>query len=460
MHLRIVPQQIMIGLLFLAIVTGQALATETVDLSARLQPETFELKNGLQVVVIPDHRVPVVTHMVWYRVGSADEEIGKSGLAHFFEHLMFKGTKKFGKEQFTKIVARNGGVLNAFTSTDYTAYYERIALNRLPLVMEMEADRMRNLIITDDVFYPERDVVIEERNMRVENSPIALLYEQMNAALFQNSGYGIPVIGWRHELEQLTREQAVDFYNTHYAPNNAILVVAGDITAEELKPLAKKYYGAVKPAKPRPRTRTIEPPQIAARRVVIADARVEQPSWTRSYFAPSSGTSHGKDIFALQVLEYILGGNNNSRLFKRLVIEERKAASASAGYAPTAVTGTTFDFSIIPSNGVSLPEVEALFEKEIATFLEEGASEEEVAKAIKTMLSDAIFALDSQVALAHSFGRTLASEGTVNDVVSWPQRMMEVTAADVNAAAKELLQKEKAVTGWLLKDETAQGAEQ
>lgn len=458
MHLRMIPQQMMLGLLFLALAAGPALASDTVDLSARLQPETFELKNGLQVVVIPDHRVPVVTHMVWYRVGSADEEMGKSGLAHFFEHLMFKGTKKFGKEQFSKIVARNGGVLNAFTSMDYTAYYERIALNRLPLVMEMEADRMRNLIITDDVFYPERDVVIEERNMRVENSPIALLYEQINAALFQNSGYGIPVIGWRHELEQLTREQAVDFYNTHYAPNNAILVVAGDITAQELKPLAKKYYGAVKAGKPRPRTRTTEPPQVAARRVVITDGRVEQPSWTRSYFAPSSGTSNGKDIFALQVLEYILGGNNNSRLFKRLVIEERKAASASAGYSPTAVNGTSFDVFIVPSKGVSLPEIEALFEQEIEAFLQEGVSEEEVATAVKTLLSDAIFALDSQVVLANNFGRTLASGGAIEDVVSWPQRMAEVTAADVNAAAKVVLRKEKAVTGWLLKDETGKEA--
>jgi len=443
-----------VTVLSLALVTN-APAQET-DLAARLTPETFTLDNGMDVVVIPDHRVPVVTHMVWYRIGSADEKPGKSGLAHFLEHLMFKGTKKVEGGEFAKTVSRNGGQNNAFTSYDFTAYFQRIALDRLPLLMEMEADRMVNLTLNDETVYPERDVVLEELSMRTGNNPAAQLGFQISAALYQNHHYGIPLGGWRHETGALTTEDALDWYKTYYAPNNAILIVAGDITAEQLKPLAEKYYGRLKPRKVPERARHTEPPQIAARQVVLEDARVRQPSWSREYLAPSANSGEGNESVSLEVLAYILGGSNNSRLFKRLVIEEGKAAGAYASYFAQTLNDTTFSLGFTPSSGASLDEVEALIEEEIARLLKDGVTDEEIGKTIKTLQSDAIYALDSQMGLSINFGLALTTGRSVEDIVSWPARIGTVTADDVNAVAKKVLDPKRSVTGQLLPQGGAQ----
>src|SRR5499433_2614456 len=210
-------------------------------------PATFTLPNGLQVLVIQDHRTPVVTQMVWYKVGSADETPGKSGLAHFLEHLMFKGTAKHPAGEFSHTVLRIGGNENAFTSYDYTGFFQRVPRDQLGKMMEFEADRMTGLILKDENVLPERDVVLEEYNMRVANNPEARLNEQIMAALYLNHPYGRPVIGWHHEIEKLSREDALAFYRRFYAPNNAILVVAGDVTVDEVKKLATATYGALKP---------------------------------------------------------------------------------------------------------------------------------------------------------------------------------------------------------------------
>ena len=208
-------------------------------------PATFTLANGLQVVVIPDHRTPVVTQMIWYKVGSADETPGKSGLAHFLEHLMFKGTAKHPAGEFSQTVLRIGGNENAFTSTDYTGYFQRVPREQLGKMMEFEADRMTGLILKDENVLPERDVVLEEFNMRVANNPDARLTEQIMAALYLNHPYGRPVIGWHHEIEKLDREDALAFYRRFYAPNNAILVIAGDVDANDVRPLAERTFGEV-----------------------------------------------------------------------------------------------------------------------------------------------------------------------------------------------------------------------
>ena len=250
--------------------------------AALFNPETFTLDNGMQVVVVTDRRAPVVSHHVWYKVGSADSPPGKSGLPHFLEHLMFKGTENLAPGEFSEIVARNGGNENAFTGSDYTGYYQTIARDRLELVMEMEADRMTNLVLDDAAVLPERDVVLEERSQRVDNDPGSRLAEQLNAAQYLNHPYRLPVIGWRHEMESYTREDALDFYRTWYAPNNAVLIVAGDIDAEELRPLAERYYGAIPRRDVPERVRVQEPPQQAAREVELIDPRVRQPSWSRS----------------------------------------------------------------------------------------------------------------------------------------------------------------------------------
>ena len=274
------------------------------------------LDNGMQIVVIPDRRAPVVTHMVWYKVGSADEERGKSGIAHFLEHLMFKGTAKYKAGEFSRAVSEIGGNENAFTSSDYTAYYQQVTPEALPRMMEFEADRMRGLVLTDEVVAPERDVVIEERRQRVENNPGAVLAEEIDATLYQNHPYGVPVIGWMQEIEQLDRDDAFAFYDRYYAPNNAILVVAGDVDAAEVRTLAEATYGKVPrgPDLP-PRVRAQEPEQNTRRTVSMTDPRVTLPSFQMSFLTPSYASADDGEAEALDLMSEILGGGIRSRLY-------------------------------------------------------------------------------------------------------------------------------------------------
>ena len=306
---------------------------------------TFTLDNGMQVVVIPDHRAPVVTHMVWYRVGAADEPRGQSGVAHFLEHLMFKGTEKIAPGEFSRIVARHGGQDNAFTSQDYTGYFQRIAKDRLPLVMEMEADRMSNLQLSDEHVLPERDVVIEERRSRVDNEPASRFGEQLDATFYLSHPYGQPVIGWMHEIEALDREKAIAFYERYYTPNNAILIVAGDVTEQEIRPLAERIYGQIPVrAEVAPRQRPKEPPHEAAQRLTLKDPRVTTPLLRRQYIVPSYSTAEPGEAEALDLLGHILGGGTTSRLYRELVVEDQIASYAAAWYAGDYLDSGTFNF--------------------------------------------------------------------------------------------------------------------
>ena len=277
--------------------------------------------------------------MVWYKVGSADEQPGKSGIAHFLEHLMFKGTTLHPAGDFSARVSEIGGNENAFTTTDYTVFHQNVAKEQLGLMMAYEADRMANLVLTDEAVLPERQVILEERRSRTDNDPGAQLGEAVSAALYENSHYGIPVIGWEHEMAQLDRADAVAFYNRYYTPNNAVLVVAGDVTADEVKSLAEATYGKLpRRAEPPPRVRAREPEPLAARTVTLSDARVTQPSLRRSYLVPSYGTAVGNEAEALDVLSEIFGGGTTSLLYRQLVIEKGVATSAGAGYGPGAST--------------------------------------------------------------------------------------------------------------------------
>src|SRR6202451_4307635 len=279
---------------------GGALAQTTVTSDP---PASFTLANGLQVLVIPDHRTPVVTQMIWYKVGSADETPGKSGLAHFLEHLMFKGTSKHPAGEFTQTVLRAGGNENAFTSTDYTGYFQRVPSEQVGKMMEFEADRMTGLILKDENVLPERDVVLEEFNMRVGNNPEARLAEQIMAALYLNHPYGRPVIGWHPEIEKLDREDALAFYRRFYAPNNAILVIAGDVDAKDIRPMVEHAFGDV-PAQPAIQARRVrpqEPVPVAPRTVTLSDPRVEQPGMRRYYLVPSATTAAAGESPALDV---------------------------------------------------------------------------------------------------------------------------------------------------------------
>jgi zinc protease len=410
------------------------------------------LANGLEVVVIPDHRVPVVTQMVWYRVGSADEPPGKSGIAHFLEHLMFKGTEKNPGGKFSQVLATIGGQENAFTTSDYTGYYQRVAREYLPLVMEFEADRMTGLVLTDANVLPELDVVLEEYNMRVANSPDARLREQVEAALFLNHPYGRPVIGWHHEIKKLNREDALAFYRRYYTPNNAVVVIAGDVTADEVKALAEKTYGKVaRRSEIGPRKRPQEPEHTAARQVTLADPRAT-PSLQRAYLAPSDSTAKPGEAEALEVLAHVLGGGSNSRLQRALVEDRGLANGAGATYSGTSVDQTLFSVYATPRPHVSLTELETAMDAVIDELATNGITPEELARAKTRMIADAVYAKDNQATLARWYGAALATGSTVDDVKSWTEQVRAVTADSVRAAARTWLDKHHSVTGYLIRE--------
>ncbi len=411
----------------------------------------FYLDNGLEVVVIPDHRAPIVTHMVWYKVGSADEVAGKSGLAHFFEHLMFKGTKENPQGTLGGAVAQIGGQDNAFTSYDYTAFYEKIPPSALKKMMSLEADRMRNLVLNNKVVDTERDVVLEERGSRIDNNPSALLSEETAATLFENSPYGRPIIGWRREMKQLNLADAVAFYNAHYEPNNAILVVAGDVTADQVRELATETYGKVPrgPDLP-PRIRPQEPHQDTSRTVTLKDARVSTPQFGKYFLVPSYSTAKPGEAEALDLLAEILGGDIRSRLYQDLAVKKQIAASVGTWYQGTALDPTIFAIQAEPLPGTPIEKLEQAVLDEVADVVKNGVSDDEVEKAKNRFLKSAIFARDDQFGMAQLFGSSLASGLTVKDVQEWPNRIRAVTAKQIQEVAARYLDNDRSVTSYLL----------
>jgi len=420
---------------------------------------TFTLSNGMQVVVIPDHRAPVVTHMVYYKVGSADEPMGEAGIAHFLEHLMFKGTPKYPAGELDRLIRTNGGDGNAFTTRDYTGYYQKIAKDRLELMMDLEADRMQNLVLKDENVLPERDVILEERRERIDNDPSSLLGEQLDSVLFHAHPYQKPVIGWLAEMQKLDRQEALDFYRMFYTPANAILIVAGDVTADEVKALAEKHYGVLKNTfTPQPRARTPEPEPIAARRVTLKDDRAASPMLQRAYLAPSYATDKGQEAEALDVLADIMGGGATSRLYRKLVVEDRVAAYVGAWYSGDGLDSGTFSVYGAPAPGADVGAVESKIDAVIDDIVKNGVSPAELARAKNRLIATSVYALDSQGTLARNFGSALTTGQTVEDVLGWPQRIEAVTADEVKAAAAHILDMRRSVTGVLLPGDNPAGA--
>ena len=409
----------------------------------------------MDVVVIPDHRAPVVTHMVWYRNGSADDPRGKSGIAHFLEHLMFKGTHNHKQGEFSHLVAELGGQENAFTSYDYTAYFQRVAREHLGVVMEFEADRMTGLTLTDDIVAPERDVVLEERRMRSDTDPASQLDEAMSAALFTHHSYGVPIIGWGHEIETLDRQDALAYYRRFYTPENAILVVAGDVEAPEVELLARATYGKIPARGEAPvRNRPREPEPRAERMVKLADEKVEQPQLERIYLVPSARTAQKGESEALDVLAHHLGGGQTSLLYRKLVLEKKLAVMAGAYYFGDALDASRFVIYALPAEGVGLEELERALDAAIVELKRDGVSAEDVARASTRLVAEAVYAQDNQASLARWFGAALANGETVEDVLSWSARIEAVTPQDV-AKAIQWLERRRSVTGFLLKEEAA-----
>ncbi|MFK3666240.1 M16 family metallopeptidase [Ochrobactrum teleogrylli] len=417
----------------------------------------FTLPNGLKVVVIPDHRAPVVTQMIWYHVGSADEVPGVSGIAHFLEHLMFKGTKTHPAGEFSAKVASIGGEENAFTSYDYTAYYQRVSPEALEMIMDFESDRMENLVLNDEAVTTEREVILEERRMRVDSTPAAMLNENTDAVLFYNHPYRKPVIGWRQEMEKLSLKNAIDFYQQYYTPNNATLVIAGDVTPERVRELTLKTWARVpKRAEVLPRDRPQEPEKHAARVVTLHDTRISTPSFRMSWLVPSyanekrfPGVKPG-DAPALDLLSEILGGSTRSRLYQTLIVKNGIAANTGAAYGGDALDDGTFSVYGSPRDGATLGDVEKAVEAELARIVKDGVTQTELDQARNRFLKAVIFARDSQAGMARIYGSTLSVGQSVDDIQKWPDLIKSVTVDQIRDVAERYLVKDQSVTSYLL----------
>lgn len=418
--------------------------------------ESFTLDNGLTVVVIPNHRMPIAAHMVWYKVGAIDEVGGKSGLAHFLEHLMFKGTDAVPSGEFSKRVAEIGGTENAFTSTDYTAYHQIFAKEHLPLMMQLESDRMQNLQLRESDFNSEKKVIIEERNSRIDNNPGGVLQEEMMAALFRNHPYGRPLIGWLHEIQALTHADIMEFYKAHYAPNNAIVVIAGDVTLAEVQELAQKYYGALKPFAMQRAAAPKEPAQRAMRSVTYRDPKVQQAYYLRYAAMPSYyNAADRKIVYSLQVLAEILGGNRSSRLYKQLVLKDKIAASTGSSYQSDKLGPAVFAVSAVPKDGKQSAIIEKKIEDVIQDLAVNPVSDAELARIKNALVSEVIYAQDSIFRMAYLVGETLSLGGNLSDIEDWDDHIEAVTAKDIQDAATLVADRTGVATGWLLPPEPA-----
>jgi len=421
--------------------------------ASELPITSFTLKNGLEVIVVENHRVPAVNHTLWYRVGASDDPAGKSGLAHYHEHSMFLGTSKYKSGEYSGIITANGGEQNAFTGHDATAYFINIAKEKLPLAMEMEADRMRGLVLSNEDMAKEKQVIIEERRMRIENNPEALLNEQIEAALFRNHPYHTPTIGWMSEMYGLTKADVIDFHSKYYHPNNAILIVAGDAFPDEVKKLAEKYYGDFPKIEVPKRVWNVDPPQIAERKIIMHDKQVNQSSWSRVYVAPSLGDGNKEQVLPLFVLAQVLGGGKTSKLYKALVTEQKIATSVNVGYNGLAIGAGEFSIDITPSQNVDVETIEKAADTEIAKFMADGVSDDELARAKTLLKAETIFARDGLSEIANIVGELRMIGMPASYFSSWGELVDKVSKEQILQAAKDTMRKEASVSAALLPEE-------
>lgn len=414
-------------------------------------PKVYMLANGMQVVVIENHRAPVVSHMVWYKVGAMDEPAGKSGIAHFLEHLMFKGTQKMPEGAFSRMVSLVGGTENAFTGNDYTAYYQIVAKEHLAKVMEGEADRMTNLILTKEQVDTERGVILEERSQRTDNDPASILAEHASAALFLNHPYRRPIIGWAHEIEALSREDILDFYRSFYAPNNAVLVVSGDVVPDEVRKLVEAHYGPIPPSSGAvKRVDMKEPPQRAPREVSLKDPRVGQARWSMTFLAPSYMYGETRHAYALQLLSSMLGEGSTSRLYQELVVKRGIATAAGSYYGGANRGPARFGLYATPKPGVTTDQIAAAVMEVVENARTGGFTESELAQAKNEVRVQAVYARDSVRTGAHILGGALAIGLKVDDVENEPERIAAVTPAMISDAMAYVLDPGQSVTSILL----------
>lgn len=400
----------------------------------------FKLDNGLTLIVKEDHRAPVVVSQVWYKVGSSYEHSGITGLSHVLEHMMFKGTRKHGPNAASRIISANGGRENAFTGRDYTTYYQQLEKSRLPVSFELESDRMRNLLLKQEEFVKEVQVVMEERRLRTDDDPESLTYEHFAATAFHNGPYQNPVIGWMDDLENMTLDDLKQWYKTWYAPNNATVVVVGDVQPEAVLALAKKYFGPLKPSKLTPPKPRREVQQKGLRRAVVK-APAELPYLIMGYQTPSLTATQDADWepYALEVLSGILSGGNSARLAKHLVREQRIAASAGAGYNLYSRVPDLFMLEGTPAQGRSVAELEQALRDQIKRLQDEPVSEAELARIKAQVVAGKVYEQDSTFGQAMQIGTlvTVGLDWRLQD--SYLDRINAVTAEQIRQVARTYL---------------------
>jgi zinc protease len=417
---------------------GAGLCAFLFAFSAWGNPHEFLLDNGLKLIVKEDHRAPVVVSQIWYKVGSIDEVNGLTGVAHVLEHMMFKGTERFPGGEFSKKIAAAGGRENAFTSYDYTGYYQQLHKNSLPMAMELESDRMRNVVLTEEEFSKEIKVVMEERRLRTDDQPRALLYEKMMAMAFQSHPYKNPIIGWMDDLENMRVEDAKDWYNRWYAPNNAILVVVGDVDAKAVYHLAQQNYGAIRTSNIpllNARKPQVEPAQQGTKRIIVK-APAELPYLIMSYHVPSiKNTASDWEPYALEVLESILDGHASARLNKTLVRENQIANSADASYSGISRGPSMFFLSAAPRLGKTIEELEQALRNEIEKIIKMGVTEEELVRVKAQVIAGHVYQRDSIFSQAMQIGRFESTGLSYRDIDTLLEKIKMVSMEQIREVA-------------------------
>lgn len=420
------------------------LPPSAVNAAATAVQETV-LDNGLKVLLLEDHKSPAVTFQVWYRVGSRNEKDGKSGLAHFLEHMLFKGTPTTGPEEYSRIIAKNGGRSNAFTSTDMTVYYATMSREKIHIQLELEADRMTNALLGDTFFEPEKKVIQEERRLRTDDNPGAALAEVANAVAYTVHPYRRPVIGWMDDIQNLTRQDLVDFYKLYYAPNNAFIVVTGDFSTSEILPKIRSAFGKIPRAAAAPKVRAEEPPQKGERRVMLKK-EAELPLVMMSYHAPNL---KNPDSFALDLLSVVLAGGRSSRLYKELVYEKRLVRGIDADYGSVSIDDTTFSVSAQLMPGKTAAQVESEVDRLLEQVKTDLVSERELQKAKNQVESSFIFAQDSIFGQALKIGYyEIVSEW--RDMDKYLDGIRKVTRQDLRRVAQKYLDRDRRTIGVLV----------
>lgn len=407
----------------------------TDDVGAKLfDMEEFHLDNGLKVIVIPNHKAPIIKHMVWYKTGAKDDKIGKAGTAHLLEHLMFRGTSKISGEEFNQIIQDNGGDSNAFTSYDFVAYHQTLDISRLELVMFMEADRMQNLKLSQKDFIKERDIVFNERKQNIENNPLAIFGEIIRSNLWQNHQYGRPIIGSAQEIMSLKLDDVKDFYEHYYAPNNAILVLSGDIDFETAKILADKYYGKIKRKEVARVTVFVEPEKKISSQIDLDSKDINTTRFSKIYIAPRYN-------FPLMILAEYLGGDDTSYLYKSLVLKQKKALAVSVDYNPYASDLGTFSIDILPVSDIEI-------DKEIETALKE-ITPEIIEKVKEKMLAGLVYLKDNPSDAGYLAGYMAVVGLSVDEIADYDKLLQKVSSDEVIKAGNDLFSNANSITGVL-----------